>query len=283
MTRWTEIPQKFGLGLRPWQIAYMVLFAVFGTLANLYNGSDITVLIMCSYVYILLSIGSLGVLLPHFRRTLFRKGDPLRRHGRTRRGLVAGMAWRLYLYILVPAFFIAILEAFSAIISVLIRFGQSNVPNQPGVLDYLTGVLAGTEEMWRWSMIGTVLVVLHMLSRQMWHRASVRAVAFTIAFGLSSLSFGAGHILEFETHRLRALFLFSGLGALLALMTIITGRIVLVMCVHMLYDIWVTYLAGADEHTGTVFGLMLYVALLVAPLVTLLWRRHIFSRSRIWQ
>ncbi|MFB5188947.1 hypothetical protein [Alicyclobacillus fastidiosus] len=279
MTRWTDIPRTFALGLRPWQMVYMMFFAAFGTFANLYNGPD-AVLQLTSDVYLLMSVGSLFALLPNFRRSLFREGDPLRGH-RLRGGIFAKLGWRLYVYVILPAFFIALVQTFSALISSLISFGQSNVPEHPHLGDYLVALFAGTEELWRWSMIGTVLVVFYACCRTLWHRPSVRAIAFTLAFVLSSLSFGAGHILEFQTHRLRALFLFSGLGALLALMTVVTGRILLIMCVHMLYDVWVTYLSSSSGHDATL-GLLIYTALLAGPIVTWVWRRNIFVRPNTW-
>ncbi|GMA65386.1 CPBP family intramembrane metalloprotease [Alicyclobacillus fastidiosus] len=279
MTRWTDIPRRFAVGLRPWQIVYMMFFAAFGTFANLYNGPDAWVQ-LTSDVYLLTSVGSLFVLLPNFRRTLFRDHDPLREN-HLRGKKLAKLGWRLYLYLVLPAFFIALVQTFSALISSLISFGQSNVPEHPGLGDYLVAVFAGLEEVWRWSMIGAVLVVLYAFCRGLWHHAFVRGIAFTLAFVLSSLSFGAGHILEFQTHRVRALFLFSGLGALLALMTVVTGRILLIMCVHMLYDVWVTYLSSSSGHDATL-GLLIYIALLAGPVVTLLWRRHIFVRPNAW-
>lgn len=271
MNRWLDIPAHLGQGLRSWQVVYMIVFAVYATCANLYVGPmDQPV----GDIYLLMSVASLFIVLPNFRRSLFRSSDPLRNHSLSGAPF-AKFGWRVYLYILVPAFFVALLQSFSAVMSLFLQFNQTNVSSSPTIGDYVTACAAGMEEVWRWSMIGAVVVILRGLLRRIWSKPIVRATGFSIAFGMSSLAFGAGHILEFDVHRLRAWLLFSGLGALLALMTIVTGRILLVICVHIAYDLWITYLSSVSGPLALI-GALIYIALLVAPLVTLLWRRSLF-------
>ncbi|WAH38269.1 GrpB family protein [Alicyclobacillus dauci] len=273
MTRWTTIPVHLAKDLRPWQVVYMICFAVFGTFANLYVGPP-TLEQVFSLVYLLISAASLFIVLPNFRRVLFRKYDPLRTH-RFSGAPVALTGTRIYLYILIPMCFVAVLQTFSAISSSFLQFDQTNVSSQPQVQDYITPVLAGMEEVWRWCMIGTVIVIGRMICRRWWSIPSVRGTIFTIAVIASSLGFGSGHIMEFTSHRFRALLLFSGLGAILALMTVITGRILLVMCVHIAYDLWVTVLSTVGGN-DVVLGIILYIALLLAPLATIIWRKRLF-------
>ncbi|WP_067620949.1 CPBP family glutamic-type intramembrane protease [Alicyclobacillus acidiphilus] len=268
--RWSRLAESVGRGLRTWQIVYMVVFAVFSTLANLDNGVGA---IWLGLLYILLSIGSLIVLLPHFRRTLFRPDDPLR-SGRL--SGIARVAWSLYLYIAFPLAAIGFLQLFSAVTGMFLQFNESNVSSNPSIADYLVAVVAGLEELWRWSMVGTVIVVLRRLLHSKWHLRSTRTAAFATGFVMSSLAFGAGHIFEFQSHLVRAWLLFSLLGAVLALFTIITGRIVLTMAIHSGYDLWITWISSPHTN-GSLAGLMLVVLLAVA-MITLIFRKAIFYR-----
>lgn len=278
MHRWTEIPRRLGEERQPLRTIYMCFFAVFGTLANLYVGRLQGVVAL---VYLIVSVGSLAIVLPFFRRSLFRKADPLYTH-RLSGAPWSLTGWRIYLYFIVPACFVAIIQSFSTLIGLFLEFNQSNVPTQPSVNDYITPFLAGTEEIWRWSMIGTVVLIGRLVMRRSWENGKVRGAVFTVAFVLSSVSFGAGHILEFSRDRLQALLLFSMLGALLALMTIVTGRILLVMCTHIAYDLWVTALAHVHGYQAAL-GLLVYVVLLLAPVVTLIWHRRLFDVSPTWR
>ncbi|GMA56396.1 hypothetical protein GCM10025858_08990 [Alicyclobacillus sacchari] len=174
---------------RGWRVAYMMFFAVYATIANLDTSASAA---WIAWGYILLSVFALPVVLPHFRRSLFRTWDPLRSR------LYAGkratlLTWRLYIYILTPIAFIALLELFSILESVFLQFTQSNVSTKVGVMDYIIALLAGLEELWRWSMIGTVVIVCRWLAGDRWRHGQVRAMAFAIAVILSSLSFGASH------------------------------------------------------------------------------------------
>jgi membrane protease YdiL (CAAX protease family) len=275
MTRWRIIAETLASDMRPWQVIYMIVFAVYSAIANLTIAPENLQAAMV-WLYLLFSLGSVAIVLPGLRRSLFRINDPLR-NPRFSRPWGTRFWWRLYLYVLVPLFFIALLQTFSAIGSAFLQFDQSNVSQKPTILDYVGALLAGTEEIWRWSMIATVLVVSRLFLGRLWERTGTPQIIFFIALCLSSLAFGSAHILEFTKDRLGALILFSGLGLILALMTVVTGRILLVMFVHIGYDLWVTMLSATTSSSSVVWISIVYLALLGTPIVTLIWRRQIFA------
>lgn len=252
-----------------------MVFAVYGVLANLYSGPEQQLL---SVIYLVICAGSLLFLLPVFRRSLFRMNDPLRERRLTGKPLVLCLT-RLYIYVILPIFFVAFLQLFSAIGSQFLQFNQSNVQPSPGINDYITPFLAGFEEIWRWSMIGIVVILFRFVLRSWWRWPAVRATVFVVAIVASSIGFGSGHILEFATGRPEALILFSGLGVLLAFIALLTGRILLCICVHISYDLWVTILASVHGH-DQVFSVILYIALLLAPMVTALWYKPLYRMTR---
>lgn len=279
MNRCIELADVVGKGLRSWQSLYMAVFAIFATIANLDN-QDNDGAVLLAVVYLLLSLFSLIVLLPHFRRVLFRLSDPIRSR-RTMGRPVSSIGWRLYLYIAFPLAAIGFLQLFSALMGLFLQFSESNVSSNPSSSDYLVTVVAGMEELWRWSMIGTVLMASRFLFRSVWHRETTRLFAFVLACVLSSLAFGAGHILEFSSHLLRAWLLFSLLGAVLAVFTIMTGRILLTMAIHSGYDLWITWISSPSANDAVV-NLMLFI-LLVVILVTVVFHRAIFHRISLFR
>lgn len=261
--------------LRPYQVVYMMLFSVYGVWANMHIGSYIRVF---AAIYLVMSVGSLFVLLPAFRRALFHVNDPLREHRLAGKPLSL-FGTRVYTYIVLPIFLVALLQVFSAISGALLQFHQSNVQPSPHPQDFIVPVFAGMEEVWRWSMIVTVLVCGRFLFRSRWKNRYIRLVWLLFAIVASSVGFGSGHIMEFHSDRLGALALFSVLGILLAFYALLTGRILLVMCVHVLYDLWVTILAASHGH-HQLFGLLIYISLLLAPICTLIWRQSLVCMKR---
>lgn len=268
VNRWRQLPDRLVRNIGAWRIGYMMCFAVYATIANLDTSPNAA---WVAWGYILLSVFALIVVLPHIRRVLFRTWDPLRSRMYVGKP-VALLKWRLYLYILTPIAFIALLELFSILESLFLQFTQTNVSTKAGVMDYVIALLAGLEELWRWSMIGTVVIVCRWLTGDSWRHGRVRAAAFTLAVILSSLAFGAGHILEFSHSRLQAWYLFSGLGLLLALMAVVTGRILLVIAVHSGYDLWITWVSSTSAPTE-LWALLMY-GVLVLWIAVVATRRH---------
>ncbi|WP_206831926.1 GrpB family protein [Alicyclobacillus fructus] len=259
MTRLYELSERLIAELRAWQIGYALIFAAFATFANLFDGGQV---LWIAETYLALSVLSLFVLFPSLRRALFQTWDPLRSRVLIRRPL-ARAAVRCYLYVLTPVAFMGCLELTADAASTALRFNQSNVTSHVTWVDYAVSVAAGLEEMWRWSCVIAVLAILRSAMRRRWDTPGVRIVAFAVAVMLSALAFGSGHILEFTHERLQAWYMFSSLGLILAIMAVVTGRILLVMTVHTLYDAWVTWLATQQSSVAVVMNLAAWAAFLL--------------------
>lgn len=259
VTRLYELCERLVAEVRGWQVLYAVVFASFATFANLFDGGQV---LWIAEVYLGLSVLSLLILLPPIRRALFRTWDPLRSRLFLRRPF-ARMATRWYLYVLTPMAFIGCLELVADAESAALRFNQSNVASHVTWVDYAVSVVAGLEEMWRWSCVIAVIAILRLVLRKWWDTPRVRISALCFAIVLSALAFGSGHILEFTHERLQAWYMFSGLGLVLAAMAILTGRILLVMTVHSLYDAWVTWLSTQSAGEASAMTLASYAAFLV--------------------
>ncbi|WP_041695348.1 GrpB family protein [Alicyclobacillus acidocaldarius] len=258
MTRLYELCERLVAEMRGWQVGYAILFASFATFANLFDGGQV---LWIAEVYLGLSVLSLLILLPSLRRALFRTWDPLRSRILLRRPL-ARMITRCYLYGLTPLAFMGCLELTADAASAALRFNQSNVTSHVTWVDYAVSVVAGLEEMWRWSCVIAVIALFRAVLRRWWDTPSVRMSALVTALLLSALAFGSGHILEFTQERLQAWYMFSSLGLILALMAILTGRILLIMVVHSVYDAWVTWLSTQNETVSAAFITASFVAFL---------------------
>jgi len=272
VTRLYELCERLVAEMRVWQVAYATFFAAFATFANLFDGGQV---LWIAEVYLGLSVLSLVIVLPSLRRALFCTWDPLRSRLLLRRPL-ARAATRCYLYVLTPFAFLGCLELTADAASSALRFNQSNVASHVTWVDYAVSLVAGLEEMWRWSCVIAVLALIRLLFRRVWDAPGARISGLTIAMLLSALAFGSGHILEFTHERLQAWYMFSCLGLILAIMAIITGRIVLVMCVHSLYDAWVTWLSTQSALVTQAFALASIIAFLVWLGVVLLRRQFGF-------
>ncbi|SIT13920.1 GrpB family protein [Alicyclobacillus vulcanalis] len=276
MTRLYELCERLVVEMRVWQLVYAFVFAAFATFANLFDGGRV---LWIAEVYLGLSALSLIILLPGLRRALFRTWDPLRSRLLLRRPL-ARVATRLYLYIMTPMAFLGCLELTADAASTALQFNQSNVASHVSWVDYAVSVVAGLEEMWRWSCVIAVIALCRAVLRRYWDAMAVRVAVMAVAVAVSALAFGSGHILEFSHERLQAWYMFSCLGLILAAMAILTGRILLVMTVHVLYDAWVTWLS---TQPSTVANLLTLAALAVFLLwlgVALLRRQFGFRAPR---
>lgn len=276
MTRLYELCERLVAEMRAWQVGYALVFAAFSTFANLFDGGQV---LWIAEAYLGLSALSLLVLLPSLRRALFHTWDPLRSRILMRRPL-ARMATRCYLYVWTPFAFMGCLELTADAASVALRFNQTNVASHVTWVDYAVSVVAGLEEMWRWSCVIAVIAILRMILRRWWNVPAVRLGTLFVAILLSALAFGSGHILEFAHERLQAWYMFSCLGLVLAIMAILTGRILLVMAVHTLYDAWVTWLSTQNTFIAGVLTVASFVALLCWIGLALIRRQFGFRPPR---
>lgn len=139
--------------------------------------------------------------------------------------------------------------------------------------DFLTSILAGSEEIWRLGYIVLLLLVTKKLFPRQWLPQNKR-LFLGITVGITSLLFGIGHTLAYDYNLnvwVGTVIIYSLLGVVLCLLLLWTRNLWLLVTVHAFYDVVATlswhYIPWAVWYTAVIL-------LVVRIFVPIVFRRH---------
>jgi membrane protease YdiL (CAAX protease family) len=127
--------------------------------------------------------------------------------------------------------------------------------------DFLSSILAGSEEIWRLSYIVLLLLILKKLFPRHWSSQNQK-LFIGITVGITSLLFGIGHTLAYDYNFslwIGTVIIYSLLGLVLCLLLLWTRNLWLLVTVHAFYDVIATlswhYIPWAVWYTAAILVL----------------------------